>query len=155
VAVTPMQMINAISTIANNGVKVTPHVIKYSDEETAAKISVERVMSEENAKKLTKILYRSIENSTAPEKMDNYYVAAKTGASRKLRDGRSGYYEDKLYASIIGYLPATNPQILIYVIVDSAQVGPVWGATVAAPVFKEVASQVVRILNIPPDKIKH
>ena len=112
-------------------------------------------MSEDNAKKLTKILYRSIENSNAPEKMDNYYVAAKTGTSRKQKEGRLGYYDNKLYASIIGYLPATNPQILIYVIVDSAQVGPVWGATVAAPVFKEVASQVVRILNIPPDKIKN
>ena len=154
VAVTPMQMVNAISSIANNGVKVTPHVIKYSEDEAAAKVSAQRVMSEDNAKKLTKILYKSIENSTAPEKMDNYYVAAKTGTSRKLREGRPGYEKDKLYASIIGYLPATNPQILIYVIVDSAQVGPVWGATVAAPVFKEVATQVVRILNIPPDKIK-
>ena len=58
-----------------------------------------------------------------------------------------------MYASVIGYLPASDPQILIYVVVDSASTGgPVWGNTVAAPVFKEVANQCARILNIPPDK---
>ena len=50
-------------------------------------------------------------------------------------------------------MPASNPQLLIYVVIDSASAGgPVWGNTVAAPVFKEVANQCARILNIPPDK---
>ena len=62
--------------------------------------------------------------------------------------------KNKLYTSIVGYLPASDPQVLIYVVVDSAQGGGVWGATIAAPVFKEVAQQTARILNIPPDKKK-
>ena len=62
-------------------------------------------------------------------------------------------YSDALYASVIGYFPANNPQLLIYVVIDSATAGgPVWGNTVAGPVFKEVALQSARILNIPPDK---
>jgi cell division protein FtsI/penicillin-binding protein 2 len=49
-------------------------------------------------------------------------------------------------------LPATNPQVLIYVVVDSAQGGDVWGSTVAAPIFYAVASQIASILNLIPDK---
>ena len=153
-SVTPIQMVAAIGAIANGGVKITPHVIKYTDEEAETKITKTRVMSTENAKKLTKILAKSIENSSAPEKMDNYYIAAKTGTSQKPIEGRKGFTKNNLYTSIIGYLPASDPQVLIYVVVDSAQGGAVWGATIAAPVFKEVAQQTARIMNIPPDKQK-
>jgi cell division protein FtsI (penicillin-binding protein 3) len=57
-----------------------------------------------------------------------------------------------LYTSVIGYLPASNPQLLVYVIVDSPTGGAVWGNTVAGPIFREVANQSARILNITPDK---
>jgi cell division protein FtsI/penicillin-binding protein 2 len=57
-----------------------------------------------------------------------------------------------LYTSVIGYFPASNPQVLIYVVVDSPSGSEMWGSTVAAPVFKEVALQTARILNIVPDK---
>ena len=83
--------------------------------------------------------------------MENYNVAAKTGTSHKPKDNGSGY-TNQYYTSIIGYLPASNPQVLIYVMVDSAQGGEVWGSTVAAPVFKEITSQVARIMNLKPDK---
>lgn len=62
-------------------------------------------------------------------------------------------YSQYLYTSSIGYLPASDPQVLIYVIVDSPKEGAIWGSTVAAPVFKEVATQVARIMNLKPDKV--
>ena len=84
-------------------------------------------------------------------KMDNYNVAAKTGTSIKPKENGVGY-TNKLYTSIVGYLPATDPQVLIYVIVDSAQGYEIWGNTVAAPIFKEISTQVAHILNLQPDK---
>ena len=53
----------------------------------------------------------------------------------------------------IGYLPASDPKVLIYVVIDSAKKGLVWGNTVAGPVFHEVAEQTARILDLKPDKI--
>lgn len=150
-SVTPIQMVSAVSALANNGVRVTPHVIKYSPEEAEAKIFRTQVMTPENARAITKLLTASINHSKSPIKMDSYNIAAKTGTSRKPKENSAGY-TDKLYTSIVGYLPASNPQVLIYVLVDSASGGDVWGSTVAAPVFKEVSSQVARIMNLKPDK---
>ncbi|MBQ8476254.1 peptidoglycan glycosyltransferase FtsI, partial [bacterium] len=63
-------------------------------------------------------------------------------------------YSNKLYTSMIGYFPATNPKVALYVIVDSPSGEGIWGSTVAAPVFKEIATELVRILNLTPDKQK-
>lgn len=150
-SVTPIQMVSAVSALANNGVRVTPHVIKYSEEEAKTKIFQTQVMSAETAKNITKLLSASVNNSKTPIKLENYSIAAKTGTSKKPKENSAGY-SNKLYTSIIGYLPASNPQILIYVLVDSASGGDVWGSTIAAPVFKEIASQTARIMNLKPDK---
>ena len=83
--------------------------------------------------------------------MQHYYVAAKTGTSHKPKEDGSGF-TNNYYTSTIGYLPATNPKVLIYVVVDSAQGGEVWGSTVAGPVFHSVATQVASIMNLLPDK---
>lgn len=151
-SVTPIQMASAVSALANNGVRVTPHVIKYTPEEAETKIFRTQVMSAENARNITRILTASVNNSKSPIKMDNYNVAAKTGTSRKPKENAAGY-TNKLYTSIVGYLPASDPQILIYVLVDSASGGDVWGSTVAAPIFKEISNQCARILNLKTDKM--
>lgn len=153
-SVTAIQMISAVSAIANEGVKVTPHVIKYSPEEEAIKVQRTQVMTPEHAKALTEILTESINRSRSPIKMDSYNIAAKTGTSIKPKEDGRGY-TNKMYTSIVGYLPSSDPQVLIYVIVDSAQGGEIWGNTVAAPIFKEVSTQVTHILNLQPDKISN
>ena len=151
-SVTTMQMVSAVSALANDGVRVTPHVIKYSPEEEAEKIQRIQAIKPETARTVTQLLAKSVANSKSYINLEKYTVAGKTGTSKKPKE-RSKGYSDALYASVIGYLPASNPQILIYVVIDSASTGgPVWGNTVAAPVFKEVANQCARILNIPPDK---
>ena len=151
-SVTAIQMVSAVSAIANDGVRVTPHVIKYSPEEEAIKVKRTQVMTPEHARAVTELLTESINRSKSPIKSANYNIAAKTGTSIKPKENGAGY-TNKLYTSIVGYLPATDPQVLIYVIVDSAQGAEIWGNTVAAPIFKEISTQVTHILNLQPDKI--
>ena len=150
-SVSAMQMVSAMSALANGGVRITPHIIKYSPEELEQKVQAVQVVSSETAQAITKLLAESVNNGKSAIKMDKYNVAAKTGTSNKPKEGGSGY-TGLSYTSTIGYLPASDPQILIYVCVDSAKVGPVWGNTVAGPVFHEVAEQTARILNLKQDK---
>ncbi len=152
-SVTAIQMVSAVSAIANDGVRVTPHVIKYSPEEEAIRIRRTQVMTPEHARAVTELLTESINRGKSPIKSDSYNIAAKTGTSIKPKENGAGY-TNKLYTSIVGYMPSSNPQVLIYVIVDSAQGGEIWGNTVAAPIFKEISTQVAHILNLQPDKNK-
>ena len=149
-SVTAIQMASAVGAIANKGVWVTPHLIKYTPEEAETKIVKRRVMEEQMAKDLTQLLVKSIENGKNTAKMDDFYIAAKTGTSRK--GFGTGRGINKLYTSMIGFFPATDPKAVLYVIVDSPQGEGIWGSTVAAPVFKEIATELVRILNLNPDK---
>ncbi len=148
-SVTAIQMAAAVNAIANDGVWITPHVIKYSDDSAKEKVIKRRIMTEEQAHDLRDILVKSIDLSAS--KMDDYQIAAKTGTSRRPNDNGVGY-SNKVYASMIGFLPASNPKVTIYVVIDSAQKGAVWGSTVAAPVFRDVATEIIRILNLNPDK---
>lgn len=148
---TAIQMAAAVSAIANGGVWITPHIIKYSPEEAEQKIVKRRIMEEQDAKDVTELLVKSIENGKNPAKLDDFYIAGKTGTSRKPNTNGTGY-SNKLYTSMVGYFPASDPKIVLYVIVDSASGGGIWGSTVASPIFKEIATEIVRILNLTPDK---
>lgn len=150
-SVTAMQMLSAVQSLANKGIKITPHIIKYPQDELEQRVQHTQVVTPETARIITKLLAESVNNGKSAVKMDNYNVAAKTGTSRKPKENATGY-TPYTYTSTIGYLPASDPQVLIYVMVDSATKGAIWGNTVAAPVFNEVATQTARILNIKPDK---
>lgn len=150
-SVTCIQMISAIAAIANDGLKVTPHVVKYPEEELPKHVKKVRVMQPEQARLVTEFLTKSTSRTKLPLNLSNYQVASKTGTSRKTMEGAKGY-TDKLYTSAIGYMPASDPQVVIYVVVDSAKGWEIWGSTVAVPVFAEVAKQVARILNLKSDK---
>ncbi len=152
-SVTAIQMASAVAAIANKGVWITPHIIKYSQDELQDKIIHRRVMSEQSAVDLTNILVQSIENGKNIAKMDEYYVAAKTGTSRRPLDNGAGY-SNKLYTSMVGFLPATDPKVLVYVVVDSPGGEAIWGSTVAAPIFKDITTELVKIMNLNPDKKK-
>lgn len=152
-SVTAIQMVSAVNAIANGGVWISPHVIKYSPAEAEDKVVKRRIMTEEQAKDITDLLVKAVEGGKGLAKMDDYTVAAKTGTSRRPNDNGVGY-SNKLYTSMVGFLPASDPKVTIYVVIDSPQGGGLWGSTVAGPVFRDVATEIVRILNINPDKIK-
>jgi len=85
--------------------------------------------------------------------MEEYSIAAKTGTSRRPKDNGVGY-TNKLYTSIVGYLPASDPKAVVYVVVDSPEGEGIWGSTVAAPIFKEITTELVKIMNMNPDRKK-
>ena len=123
-SVSIMQMVSAVSALANNGVRVTPHVIKYTPEEAEDKIKRIPTISPQTAKTITRLLVESVNAGKSVIKSSKYNIAAKTGTSRKpLENGRG--YSGTMYTSTIGYFPAEDPQVLIYVVVDSARKGPV------------------------------
>ena len=153
IASTPIQIASAVAAIANKGVWVTPHVIKYRNEEEALKkVKARRVLSEKTAEDLTAILAESIEASDSTAgKITKYRVAGKTGTSKKPNASGIGY-SSGIYTSFVGFFPVKNPQVLIMAVIDSPKTGNSWGSTVAGPVFNAVATEVGRVLHLEPDK---
>lgn len=154
IATTPIQVAGAVSSIANDGIWITPHVVKYPEEMLKEKVKSRRALSSKTSKTITKLLTRSIKESNAiAGKIPGYYVAGKTGTSRKLRsDNPSKGYSSDIYTSFAGYFPAYDPELMILVVIDSPKGGEAWGNTVAGPVFNSIATEAARYLNIKPDK---
>ena len=146
-SVTAIQMISAISAIANDGVWITPHVIKYSAEELPNHVQTRQVVSPQTAHSVTRLLAKSISNGKTPLNLDKYTTCAKTGTSRKNVTSASA-----VYTSAIGYFPASSPKVAIYVVVDSPKTGVDYGGTIASPLFRKIATEVGTLLNIPSDK---
>lgn len=152
IASTPIQMASAVAAIANDGVWVTPHVIKYDEAGYQKRIKKRQVLSKRTTTIITDLLARSIDKSKAiAGKLDKYHVAGKTGTSRKPSSKGKGYSTD-VYTSFVGYFPAYDPQVLVLVLVDSPKGAEVWGNTVAGPIFNNIAKQTATYLNIKPDK---
>lgn len=153
IASTPIQVAAAVAALANKGIWVTPHVIKYqTQEELLKRVKTRRVMSEKTAHDLTQILAASIKESDAKSgKIPKYWVAGKTGTSKKPNANGIGY-SNGIYTSFAGYFPVKDPQVLIMAVVDSPKTGNSWGSTVAGPIFNAVAIEVGRILHLEPDK---
>ncbi len=158
VAVTPIQMVMAISAIANKGVLMRPVLVdSFVDEqgEVAAKFqpqAVANVISPEAAAKMVAAMKSVVStNGTGMKaKLAYYTVAGKTGTAQKLYNGR--YSRTKHYSSFIGFFPADNPELCISVVMDEPHHGQYGGET-AAPVFARIAERVANYLAIPPDTL--
>lgn len=146
VAVTPLQLLRAYAAIANDGVLVKPTLLKQSQLPKG-----QRIISSETAQTLKEYLIGVVERGTGKTaKIPGYKVAGKTGSAQKVAEGGKGYAPGKFIASFVGFLPADSPRVAILAVVDEPQ-GVHWGATVAAPIFREVARQAVIRLKIPPN----
>jgi cell division protein FtsI/penicillin-binding protein 2 len=150
VLVTAIQMANAYSCIANDGVLMKPFVVKKELAPDGSVIReqvptpVRTVISKKTARTLTELLYGVVERGTGTEaRVENMRIAGKTGTSQKLVDGE---YSKKSYtASFIGYFPADNPQIVIVVIMDAPKSGSYYGGSVSAPIFKKIAERIISL----------
>lgn len=157
IGVTPMQMAAAFSVIANGGTLMRPAVVSEIVDPDGREgrrfrpAAAGRIISEETAAKLRKILQRVVESGTGQRaKPTGYTAAGKTGTAQKV-DAETGRYSVKEYlSSFVGFVPAGDPQLVILVMIDSP-VGSVYGGTVAAPVFRAVAEQSLAYLQVPPD----
>jgi cell division protein FtsI/penicillin-binding protein 2 len=150
VLVTAIQMTNAYSCIANDGVLMKPFVVKKELAPDGSVIReqhptpVRTVISKKTARTLTELLFGVIERGTGTEaRIENMKIAGKTGTSQKLVDGE---YSKKSYtASFIGYFPADNPMIVITVIMDAPKSGSYYGGSVSAPIFKKIAERIISL----------
>ena len=155
VAVTSLQMVNMMSCLANDGFLMRPTVVDRIVSKEGKVVHrnepevIGRPIQSRTAKLMCKLMSRVTEKGGTGTKarVEGYTVAGKTGSAQKAVNG--GYSDSAHVASFMGFLPAEDPQISIMVVIDEPQ--PLHtGGVVAAPVFKEIAEQAVRYLDIPP-----
>ncbi len=151
--VTPIQMVTAISALANDGVMMKPHIvreIRYNGE--VQKVEPEAVgqpISAETARTVTEMLATSIEIEASDAQVDGIRIAGKTGTGEISVEGE-GYVLNTTNASFVGWGPADDPQFIVYVWVQQPEVN-IWGSEVSAPVFSEVVEAVAPYLRVPDD----
>jgi cell division protein FtsI/penicillin-binding protein 2 len=151
IAVTPIQMATAYSAIANGGVLRTPQVVRRVNGKRVRTPKGHRVISQNTAAQLRTMLEGAFApGGTASEvSIPGYKLAGKTGTANKI-DPETGEYSKSAYvASFIGFAPALRPKLLIAVMVDEPH-GAIYGGTVAAPAFGQIASFALPYLRIPP-----
>ena len=157
VGVTPLQMITAVSAIANDGVLMKPYVVAEVRDQKGQRMKEilpqvkRRVVSPATARTLTTIMEGVVTSGTgAKAAIPGFRVAGKTGTAQKV-DPRTGTYSSALsIGSFVGFVPADAPRLAIIVVVDEPQ-GEAWGGVVAAPVFRRVGEQVLTYLGVPRD----
>ncbi|MGE3511384.1 MAG: penicillin-binding protein [Vicinamibacterales bacterium] len=153
VGVTPLQMVTAVSAVANGGDLMEPRVIGavYRNQlryPVPPKV-VRRVIDPGTAAALTTIMEGVVERGTAKSaRLEGYTVAGKTGTAAKLVDGR--YSKQDYNASFVGFVPSRHPALAMIVVIDSPHAGTYYGGTVAAPVFKRIAEGALRYLGVAP-----
>jgi cell division protein FtsI (penicillin-binding protein 3) len=156
VGVTPVQMVAAFGALANDGMRVAPHLIREVRDSGGnvvyrAQPEQRRVISAETAIALRGMLEGVTLHGTAKKaQLDGYSAAGKTGTAQKIDPKTRSYSATKFVGSFVGFAPVSNPQVVIIVVIDEPA-GAYHGGDVAAPVFRAVAEQVLPTLAIEPD----
>jgi cell division protein FtsI/penicillin-binding protein 2 len=156
VGVTPVQMVAAFGALANDGLRVAPHIIREVRNEAGAVVyrpepEQRRVLGAETAVALRGMLEGVTLRGTAKQaQLDGYSAAGKTGTAQKIDPRTRAYSATKFVASFVGFAPVSNPQVVIIVVIDEPG-GAYHGGDVAAPVFREVAEQILPVLGVMPD----
>jgi cell division protein FtsI (penicillin-binding protein 3) len=150
IAVTPVQMAAAYGAIANDGVWVQPHLVKRVQGARPVRPQRRRVVSPTVAAQLNAMLQNVVSGGTGTSAaVPGYKVAGKTGTAEK-PSPYGGYGTGKYVASFVGMVPASDPKLVILVVVDEPTV-TYWGGVVAAPAFAEIARFALQYLEVPPD----
>lgn len=158
VSVTPIQQVAAVSAAINGGKLYKPYVVKSLLEpetnmpiKTNNKKLVRKVISKKTSKKVALALESVVTNGTGRNAfIDGYRVGGKTGTAQKVENGK--YMSGNYIVSFIGFLPANNPKIVVYVAIDNPKGVIQYGGTVAAPVAKNILEDAIIALDIKKDK---
>jgi cell division protein FtsI (penicillin-binding protein 3) len=155
IAVTPLQMITAASALANGGVMMQPYLVQEIRGENGTFVHeptvLSRAISPEVADQVTAMATTAVARETLEAQIEGYTIAGKTGTAQIAENGI--YLPDDVIGSFIGWLPAENPEMIIYVKLDRPQTAP-WGSQTAAPAFADLADELVVMLNVPPDSVR-
>jgi cell division protein FtsI (penicillin-binding protein 3) len=149
-SVTPMQMVAGYTAIADGGMLKPPQLIKRIGEEKVHEPRGRRVIEPEVAGQVREMLEGVLEagGTASAVSVPGYTLAGKTGTAQVAENGT--YSETKYVASFIGFAPAQNPQLLAAVIVDEPQ-GEIYGGSVAAPAFGQIAEFALPYLGVPEE----
>ncbi|HUO34427.1 MAG TPA: penicillin-binding transpeptidase domain-containing protein, partial [Candidatus Acidoferrum sp.] len=158
VSVTPIQIISAISAIANGGTLYPPRIIREirnpnGDLAPPVKpgIDTHTVTDPRTAATVREMMEDVILDGTGKAaQLDGYTAAGKSGTAQKIDPQTGRYYANKYVASFVGFAPVNNPAITVLVVLDSPE-GEHHGGEVGGPVFKSVAQQVLAYLDVPRD----
>jgi cell division protein FtsI (penicillin-binding protein 3) len=159
IGVTPIQLITAVSAIANGGSLYRPHIVREisrGDKVPAGRdmprpTEAKRVIRPETAATLRRLMEGVVLHGTGPlARLDGWTAGGKTGTAQKIDPATGRYSRTQLIASFTGFAPVSSPAIAILVSLDSP-VGQREGGEVAAPVFKRIAEQVLSYLDVPRD----
>jgi cell division protein FtsI (penicillin-binding protein 3) len=172
VGVTPVQLVTMVSTLANGGVYMPPHILLQSTDEMKGDARLQpaafrpanqlpeklpdgahRVVKEMTSAKMRMMMQGIVtEGSGRLAALNGYSAGGKTGTANKVDPVTHTYSHTKLVASFAGFAPVSNPAISIAVVIDTPTVGTRYGAQTSAPVFAEVAQQVLEYLGVPHDQ---
>jgi cell division protein FtsI (penicillin-binding protein 3) len=172
IGVTPVQLVTMVSTIANGGVYMPPHILLESTDDMKGDPRLQpaafrpvnqlpatlpdgahRVIKELTAAKMRSMMQGIVlEGTGKAAQLNGYSSGGKTGTAQKIDPATHTYSHTQLVASFTGFAPVSSPAISIAVVIDTPTVGSRYGATVSAPVFQEVAQQVLEYLGVPHDQ---
>ena len=155
ISVTPIQQITAVSAAINGGYLNTPYVVSSIIDPSSESIIYEnkkktkkQVISEETSAMVRYALESVVANGTGRNAyIENYRVGGKTGTAQKVSDGK--YLVGNYILSFIGFLPADDPEIIVYVAVDNPKGVTQYGGTVSAPIARSIMMSAIEVLNIP------
>ena len=158
ISVTPLQQIRAVSAAINGGNLYTPYIVdSLLESETNSLIKqiepklVGHPISQETSSLVRYALESVVANGSGKNAyIENYRVGGKTGTAQKVQDGK--YLSGNYILSFIGFLPANDPEIIVYVAIDNPKGVTQYGGVVSAPVAKNVLTSAIEILNIAPSK---
>ncbi len=160
IAVTPLQLISAIGSVANEGKRMKPILVKKIESQDKSFLrsfvaeEVGRSISKSAALEVKKLMENVVLfGSGRRAKLIDFRVGGKTGTAQKARPGGMGYFKDRYVASFIGFAPLADPRLAALVIINEPK-GVIWGETVAGPTFKNVVEESLRYLNVAPDVLK-
>jgi cell division protein FtsI/penicillin-binding protein 2 len=160
IGVTTLQTASAFATIANEGIRVKPHIVKQIkdssgnifDQTESEKV---QVVSPAAARDMRKMLQKVVVSGTGVKaQVSGYSVAGKTGTAWKYDDKLKKINENKYVSSFVGFAPADNPSVVIVVVLDEPRGEYRDGGHVSAPIFREIAEQILPELGIKPDGIE-
>ena len=150
IAVTPVQVAAAYGAVANGGVWVQPHLVDHVQGLRRTRPLTSRVVSPALAAQLNAMLQNVVLEGTGTlAAVPGYKVAGKTGTAQ-VPDGHGGYAQGRYVASFVGMVPASNPRLVVLVVVNEPK-NAIWGGTVAAPAFAQIAAYDLQYLEVPPD----
>jgi cell division protein FtsI/penicillin-binding protein 2 len=157
VAVTPLQLITAVSAVANKGAIMQPHLLKRlqtGDQVHTTQMQVlGRPVRPETAAVLTEMLAQSLEQGEGDQALvPGYRIAGKTGTAQIPIPG--GYDRRQTIASFVGWGPVDDPRFIVLVKLDKPRAS-IWGSETAAPLFSSLTRRLVVLMEIPPDDVRH